>query len=339
MPPEQPPPSSPLARTGFDKEAPPERSRSALRALLGMPPHESGSRPAASLTHPSTGVRYAQSFLSAPEETGESAWELRKAEQPLDTTGTTAPRTVDRPPDMVTRNQADPTTGLSHAQPDTAPERTTIAIPGASTTRQDFRALFHTQNIPATSTTGTPQEETPEPVQQSTVPSSSSRTPRPAIPDPELLTRLERLVTEAEAKQKSEAQTARETDRATQRQGAATGGPAAGHLSSPRPSSPLSSPRPSSPFAQASASGVQRATKDLANQLEQLRRTVRELATRMSSQEARIHDDPQRQQRDRTVPQPVPRVVVVKRPALSPRTPHAFWERRYLGRGYMRPLR
>src|SRR5262245_34627248 len=118
MPSEQLPSSSRLARTGFDQEASPERSGSTLRKLLGMPLHESGGRSAAPLTQPSTRLRYAQSFLPAPEEieesTGElgqeeaeeSARELRQNEPPGKATDTTALRTGTHSADMVTRNQA-----------------------------------------------------------------------------------------------------------------------------------------------------------------------------------------------------------------------------------------
>jgi len=78
---------------------------------------------------------------------------------------------------------------------------------------------------------------------------------------------------------------------------------------------------------------------DVAASIEQLRRTVRELAAKVASRQARPHDDLQPQQTVQTPPQAAPRVVIIKQTAPRSGPPRAFWERSYLSRLSWRTLR
>lgn len=84
---------------------------------------------------------------------------------------------------------------------------------------------------------------------------------------------------------------------------------------------------------------VSSASGNVAASIEQLRRTVRELATKMASQQARTPDDVPPQQPVQTPPQAVQRVVIIKQAAPQPRVSRAFWERSYLSRLSWRTLR
>jgi hypothetical protein len=68
----------------------------------------------------------------------------------------------------------------------------------------------------------------------------------------------------------------------------------------------------------------------LADQLDQLRRTVRDLEARVASRAARHHEEIQSERRGRT--SPAPRVVVVTHSDASSMAPRAFWERRRVAR-------
>jgi hypothetical protein len=87
----------------------------------------------------------------------------------------------------------------------------------------------------------------------------------------------------------------------------------------------------------ARAQGMQngeRGGQELARRLEQLQRTVRELAATVSSQAARNRDESQAHGRERKTPPE--RRVVVQRVEASSTAPHAFWERSRLGRFYLK---
>ena len=75
---------------------------------------------------------------------------------------------------------------------------------------------------------------------------------------------------------------------------------------------------------------TRQAESSLVDQLDQLRRTVRDLEARVASQAARHHEEIQAERRGRT--SPPPRVVVVTRSEASSMTPRAFWERRRMAR-------
>lgn len=325
-----------------------ERSKSAVWALLGIPT-ERGNRPVPALTVPPSGFRHGQSPLPPLQEAEE---EPGQDEGPSAPTNGVVPDAADNPPHSVRGQRAGPTRGLSQvhhgaavlapgqgnvastptehdARPGTRAERTNLAIPGVSRTRQDFPALSGTRGVPADPTAAAWQEDAAEPTRQSGHTSSRPHTPRTATVDGELLTGLERLIADAEANRKREAQTAREPARAAQRPAPTTDNAEARPLPSSRPSA--------GPFVQASVNGTDRANTDLAQRLEQLRRTVGELAAKVAAQPARNHDESQHYQQ--TTPQPPQRVVVIKRPAQPSRVPRAFWERSHLNRLHLRTIR
>jgi hypothetical protein len=78
---------------------------------------------------------------------------------------------------------------------------------------------------------------------------------------------------------------------------------------------------------------------DVTASIEQLRRTVRELAAKVASRQARTQDETPLQQTVKTPPQAVPRVVVIKQAAPRSGPPRAFWERSYLSHLSWRTLR
>jgi hypothetical protein len=79
----------------------------------------------------------------------------------------------------------------------------------------------------------------------------------------------------------------------------------------------------------------ERGGQDLAQRFEHLQRTVRDLATTVSSKSARNSDESQAQRRERKTP-PLQRMVIIKRSEGPPTTPRAFWERSRLGRFYLK---
>jgi hypothetical protein len=78
---------------------------------------------------------------------------------------------------------------------------------------------------------------------------------------------------------------------------------------------------------------------DVAASIEQLRRTVRELAAKVAARQARTQDETPPPQTVQTPPHAAPRVVIIKPTAPRSGPPRAFWERRYLGRVSWRTLR
>lgn len=84
---------------------------------------------------------------------------------------------------------------------------------------------------------------------------------------------------------------------------------------------------------------VSSANGDVAASIEQLRRTVRELAAKVASRQARSPDEAPPQQTVQTPPRAVQRVVIIKPAAPQSGPPRAFWERSYLSRLSWRTLR
>lgn len=91
-------------------------------------------------------------------------------------------------------------------------------------------------------------------------------------------------------------------------------------------------------LARLQGNSVSSANGNVAASIEQLRRTVRELATKAASRQARTPDDPP-QQTVQTPPHTVQRVVIIKQAAPRPMAPRAVWERSYLSRLSWRTLR
>jgi hypothetical protein len=79
----------------------------------------------------------------------------------------------------------------------------------------------------------------------------------------------------------------------------------------------------------------ERRGQDLAQRLEHLQRTVRDLAATVSSQGARNRNESQVQPRERKTP-PRQRTVIIERSDRPSTTPHAFWERNRLSRFYLK---
>lgn len=78
---------------------------------------------------------------------------------------------------------------------------------------------------------------------------------------------------------------------------------------------------------------------DVAASIDQLRRTVRELAAKMASRQTRTPDEAPPRQTVQTPSHTVQRVVVIKPAAPRSGPPRAFWERSYLRRLSWRTLR
>jgi hypothetical protein len=78
---------------------------------------------------------------------------------------------------------------------------------------------------------------------------------------------------------------------------------------------------------------------DVAASIDQLRRTLKELAAKVASGKARTQDETPTQQTVQTPPPAVQRVVIIKPAAPRSGPPRAFWERSYLGRWSWRTLR
>ena len=100
---------------------------------------------------------------------------------------------------------------------------------------------------------------------------------------------------------------------------------------------------PQSPGAFASqsvdADTVNRSNRDAAERIEQLRQTVHELASKVSSLQASPKSETRGQQPEQTPTPPTQPVVIINRSSNEDRTPSAFWERSYLSRCHLRTLR
>jgi hypothetical protein len=76
-----------------------------------------------------------------------------------------------------------------------------------------------------------------------------------------------------------------------------------------------------------------------ARSIEQLQRTVRELAAQVASWQSRTPPSSQRQQSEQQPPRRAQRVVIIKQAAPPSGPPRAFWERSYLGHLSWRTMR
>jgi hypothetical protein len=76
-----------------------------------------------------------------------------------------------------------------------------------------------------------------------------------------------------------------------------------------------------------------------ARSIEQLQRTVRELAAQVASWQTRTPPASQRQQTEQQPPRRAERVVIIKQAAQHSGPPRAFWERSYLGHLSWRTMR
>jgi hypothetical protein len=76
-----------------------------------------------------------------------------------------------------------------------------------------------------------------------------------------------------------------------------------------------------------------------ARSIEQLQRTVRELAAQVASWQTRTAHESQHQQTEQQPPRRVERVVIIKQAAQPSGPPRAFWERSYLGHLSWRTMR
>jgi hypothetical protein len=76
-----------------------------------------------------------------------------------------------------------------------------------------------------------------------------------------------------------------------------------------------------------------------AGSIEQLQRTVRELAAQVASWQTRTAHESQRQQTEQQLPRRAERVVIIKQAAQRSGPPPAFWERSYLGHLSWRTMR
>ena len=203
MPPERNPFAPSPDHTGFADEAQPERSRSAARALLGMPTGETNGRPVASVRPRSPGVRSVSAFLPRTVEPGIDEWDALQDELWGETTGTVAPRTVTHAPHATTDEQAAHVSASSQgggnrgrpastatlddvtstpaahgAQPHTPLARTSLTIPGLSTSKQSFPALADTKATPISVPTGTQSVTTTDQSQHNRQPGDVCATPR-----------------------------------------------------------------------------------------------------------------------------------------------------------------
>ena len=76
-----------------------------------------------------------------------------------------------------------------------------------------------------------------------------------------------------------------------------------------------------------------------AGAIEQLRGTVRELATKVAAWQTQTPHESPHQQIEQKPPRRAERVVIIKQATQRSGPPHAFWERSYLGRLYWRTTR
>ncbi len=85
---------------------------------------------------------------------------------------------------------------------------------------------------------------------------------------------------------------------------------------------------------------VNRSNMNTQNKVDQLRHAVHELASKVSSRQIKIDQENQQHQSVTTQPpQTIEKVVVIRHAAGQVRTPHAFWERSYLGHFHLLNLR
>lgn len=84
---------------------------------------------------------------------------------------------------------------------------------------------------------------------------------------------------------------------------------------------------------------VNRSNMKTQNKVDQLRHAVHELASKVSSRQIKIDQENQQQPVTTQPPQPIEKVVVIRRTAGQGRTPRAFWERSYLGHFHLMNLR
>jgi hypothetical protein len=305
---------SPAHNPGSTRQGPAEQhqhppSRGGVRMLLGLPFSDHGAPSTGALTAPSGRHRYGQSSLPAPEGSDESFGETAPDEG-----GTEEAREAvadfpvhDSAPFARARRE-NATDARQALTPPSAEQReqTRLVIPGVSTHRTAFPALSQTADTPTLSMGGEPLHAIPPPATPLNAPVSLPQAREVTTSDVELLTRLEQLVTEgARAQKGSEAR------------------------------SWASAPLPPGPLEQIGMQNGERAGQDLAQRLEQLQRTVRELAATVASQATRHRDESQAQRRERQAP-PLPRTVIITRSDASSTTPRAFLERSRLGRFHLK---
>lgn len=332
MPSEHPPPdNSSSAGKGPAETAQPLSLKGGVRALLGLPLSDSGTRATVALTAPSAGHRYSQSPLPATEEDDE--WfrataddegfieEVEKAvahfsahpthgiaEYERDTQGD-LPRPPLRNSDLSLVSRRAHTAGTPLTAPDpstTQREQTSLRIPGVSAQRTDFPALAQPAGSPMTRVEEEPWAPSPHQAAARNAPVSLPHAPETTTVEDELLTRLEHLVTEgARARKDSE------------------GWP------------PSLTPARSSPVEPMGVQRRERGGSGLAQRVDQLQRTVRELAATVSAQAARSRDESQAHPRERKTP-PLQPQIIINRAEASSATTRAFWERSRLSRAHLK---
>ena len=326
-----PPNNTSASRPGTREKGQAPSVKGGVRGLLGLPFPDSHLPSTTTLTAPSGAHRSGQLLLPAREENDEifrevaldegliEEWDspaLDAPERPISTlhayetdTQGNFPRPLqhDSAPLLrsMRKNAADaPTTPTKSSAEQRG--RTSLVIPGVSTQRTDFPALAQTAAAPTISLEGEAQETIlPKMTPHNTL-VLSPQARETTLFDTKFMARLEQLVTEdGKAQHASEAR---------------------------------SMPSALSPPSLVDRMGVQngeRGSKDLAQRLEQLQRTVRDLSATLSSHAARNRDESEIQRRERRTP-PRQRMAVIKHVEAPSTAPRAFWERSRLGRLHLR---
>ena len=84
---------------------------------------------------------------------------------------------------------------------------------------------------------------------------------------------------------------------------------------------------------------VSRSSRKAAETIEHLRHAVHKLSNKVSVQQNKSELEPKQKKSVQTPPSSSQPIFIIKQGGQQPRTPCAFWERRYMGRFHLRPLR
>ena len=315
MPSEQSPASNarPTGRGSTAKGQPPAVS-GGVRGLLGLSMRESGLVPTVPLTAPPRGHHYGQPPLPGNEEEADTFREPARDEL-IDAAGRAGADPQSDFPSLpghrASSRRAIPGTPADRHSSPTAMsveqrEHTSFVIPGVSTHRTEFAAVFQKSDTPSFTQPEESQEPRPDKTAPMHPPVSLPRTSETAVFGTEFFSRLEHFVIEGTKARKE--------------------------LETRQPSMMALS---SSLVEQMSVPNGAKGEIDVVRRLAELQRVVSELAATVSSQTEQNRQESQLQSRQQKT-SASQRMVIVKRLEGPPTGTPAFWDRSRLGRSYFR---
>jgi hypothetical protein len=321
-----------------DNNVPPAPYQSRVRSLLGVPDAEHRSR-TFSPPSPPVGFRYANDPL--PDEAysfaGPSPVEITQDLCSLETRTARAGLQDALVDNSQTEESSITDSSEESKQPEAVTERVSLEIPGFSERHLSFPALAPVEKGDALSDNpgDAKTEVAPQADPQPQVTGTPSWPEVPATrPTPEGASSAARILAES-----PQAVVLEERPALPVQKDELSAKPSLRRDEIEPVEKSESSARPT--LLPAGPDTAYRGSVDAAEKIEQLRHAVHELRAKMASQSSRMDAESKSQQAERVSPPPPPAqpVVIVQQSISRARTPHAFWERRHLGRSCLRTLR